>query len=55
MNFMQIVYKVIDYYHFTDARPMCYGKATLRKNNLVSSLCVNSLVQIVFMVNSFVL
>ena len=28
MNFMQIVYKVIDYYHFTVGRVLCYGKAT---------------------------
>lgn len=38
---MQVVYKVINYYHFTDTRTMCYGKATLRKNNHVSALGVN--------------
>lgn len=33
MNFMQIVYKMIIYSHFTGRKVLCYGKTMLKKNS----------------------
>ena len=33
MNFMQIVYKMITYSHFTGNKVLCYGKTMLKKNS----------------------
>ena len=33
MNFMQIVYKMITYSHFTGRKVLCYGKTMLKKNS----------------------
>ena len=43
MNFMQIVYKMITYSHFTGSKVLCYGKTMLKKTVIckeVQHLCM---------------